>query len=65
MSLGKSELKKCIKVNVGFFSKNIKGSIRVQYYDVVEGICQRNMDFLKLIFTEFLKIRTCISVADL
>lgn len=47
MSFGKSELKrKHMKVNVGFFfSRNLKGSIRVQYYDVVEGICQRNMDF--------------------
>ena len=55
MSLGKFEFKKKhTKASVNFlFDRNLKGS--VHYYDVIEGICLRNMDFFKqfLIVTEF------------
>lgn len=51
MSLGKLELKKKhTKANVNFFfDRNLKGSVRVQYYDVIEGIYLRNMDFFFLL----------------
>lgn len=47
MSLGKLELKKKhTKANVNFFfDRNLKGSVRVQYYDVIEGIYLRSTYF--------------------
>lgn len=66
MSLGEFGFKKKhTKANVNFlFDRNLKGI--VHYYDVIEGIYLRNMDFLNnSSFLQNSPIYTPISVADL
>lgn len=67
VTLGKLELKKkCTKANVNFlFDSNLGGSVGVQYYDVIEGICLRNTDFFFFSFLQNSPVYTHITVAGL